>query len=63
MLRSWKKITEEFLDEQFSIIQMLEKRNEDSDANTLYYSGALRAVECLGYAWSRKDGKHYLSKQ
>lgn len=52
------KRTEEWLDERYSIYKMA-NRNED----LLYYQGALKAVEFLGYEWERnEDGKHTLFK-
>lgn len=52
------KRTEEWLDERYSIYKMA-NRNED----LLYYQGALKAVEFLGYEWERnEDGKHILFK-
>lgn len=59
---NWKKIAEEFLDEQWNIIQMLRKRGEESKPNENYYEGAIRAVECLGYWWKRTEGKHTIGK-
>lgn len=56
MSKSKKEIkrTEEWLDERFSICNTM-GRNED----LLYYRGALKAVEFLGYTWVRtEDGKH-----
>lgn len=53
------KRTEEWLDERYSIYFEMAKRNED----LMYYQGALKAVEFLGYEWKRnKYGKHTLFK-
>ena len=61
MARTQKDIikrTEEWLDERYSIWEMTH-RNED----TQYYSGALKAVEFMGYEWRRdKNGKHTILK-
>lgn len=52
------KRTEEWLDERYSIYEMA-NRNED----LMYYQGALKAVEFLGYEWKRtENGKHVLFK-
>lgn len=57
--RKWEKITEEFLDERFLILQM---EGEPRPSDVAYYEGAIAAVERLGYWWKRTDGKHVIGK-
>jgi hypothetical protein len=55
------KATEQFLDERYAIAWMHDKL---SQADMIYYRGALEAVMFLGYDWKRdKDGKHKLFKK
>lgn len=55
------KQTEEFLDERYFIAWM---HGALSEPDMLYYKGALKAVEFMGYDWQRdKDGKHTLFKR
>ena len=54
-----KQLTEEWLDERYSIYLTLGGRNEDLQ----YYKEALKAVEFLGYLWERhEDGTHTIFK-
>lgn len=48
-----KKATEEWLDERFSIISMT-----NSPSDKAYYSGAIKAIEFMGFDWRRENGKH-----
>ena len=51
-----KRQIEEWLDERYSIINMLSRPSDRS-----YYEGALRALEFAGYDWIRNEkGKHKL---
>lgn len=50
-----KKQTEEWLDERFMICDM----NGGGQADVVYYNGAIKAVEMLGWSWTRdSSGKH-----
>lgn len=54
------KRTEEFLDERYAIVCMSNGRVADD----CYYRGAIKAVEFMGYDWTRdKNGKHKLFKR
>lgn len=49
---------ESWLDERFTIYKTF-GRNEDR----LFYNGAIRAIEMLGYAWERNNSdKHIIYK-
>ena len=48
-----KKATEEWLDERFSIISMT-----NSPSDKAYYTGAIKAIEFMGFDWRRENGKH-----
>lgn len=49
---------EKWLDERFNICKVA-NRKEDC----LFYEGATRAVEMMGYTWERNDsGKHIIYK-
>lgn len=54
-----KQQTEEWLDERWMIANMKDARPQDMS----YYNGALKALEFVGYAWTRNaDGQHTLFK-
>ena len=63
MARTQKQIiksTEEWLNDRWDIMNM---ENPPRPADKAYYNGAVKAVEMLGYDWTRdKDGKHRLFK-
>ena len=57
--REIKKQTEDWLNERWVIANMEDARPPDVS----YYTGALKAIEFVGYEWKRdKDGKHTLYK-
>lgn len=53
------KLTQEWLDERFVIMNM---ENPPRQADISFYHGALKAVEFLGYYWKRENGKHTIYK-
>lgn len=54
------KQTEEWLDDRYVINQM----ESSTEADLLYYNGAIKAIEFLGYEWTRdENGKHKLYKR
>ena len=63
MARTQKQIiksTEEWLNDRWDIINM---ENPSRPADKAYYEGAIKAVEFLGYDWTRDNaGKHRLFK-
>lgn len=55
--------TEEWLNERWEIVHMTDKDGKPYPANQIYYDGAIRAIEFLGYSWMRDEkGKHKLIK-
>lgn len=55
-----KKQTEKWLDERWRIANM---ENPPRQVDVSYYNGALKAVEFLGYEWTRyEDGTHMILK-
>lgn len=61
MKRTQKEIlqqTEAFLNERYFIANMEDAKPQDMS----YYHGAIEAVNFLGYAWKRSNGKHTLYK-
>ena len=63
MKRTWteiKKQTEEWLDERYMIAH---SQNPPQVHDSCYYTGAIMALEFVGYEWYRDaNGKHTLYK-
>lgn len=70
MTKKQEKLICDWLDDQFDMALFIDKKMGNGDSkdflqnnpNYIYYKGALKMVELMGYAWEHKKGKHIIYK-